>query len=71
MSANIETLFYTRQKPWHGLGTCVEEAPGSREALMLAGLDWRVIQKPVMTGTGSQSPDSRPTSGTGTDRYLG
>ena len=52
MSANVETMFYTRVTPWHGLGTRVEEAPDSREALILAGLDWQVIQKPVMTGDG-------------------
>ena len=52
MSANVETMFYTRVTPWHGLGTRVEEAPNSREALILAGLDWQVIQKPVMTGDG-------------------
>ena len=45
MSANVETMFYTREKPWHGLGTRVEEAPDSREALRLAGLDWRVVRK--------------------------
>ena len=44
MSAEVETMFYTREKPWHGLGTRVEDAPGSREALELAGLDWQVIQ---------------------------
>ena len=52
MSANVETMFYTRVAPWHGLGTRVEEAPDSREALILAGLDWQVIQKPIMTGDG-------------------
>ena len=54
MSANVETMFYTRQKPWHGLGIRVEEAPDSKEALSLAGLDWRVIQKPIWTETGQK-----------------
>ena len=49
MSANVETMFYTREKPWHGLGTQVMEAPTSTAALSLAGLDWRVIQKPLLT----------------------
>ena len=56
MSANVETMFYTRQKPWHGLGTRVEEAPGSKEALTLAGLDWKVIQKPIRTEEGQPVP---------------
>ncbi len=41
MSAEVETMFYTRVAPWHGLGTCVENAPGSQEALKVAGLDWK------------------------------
>ena len=42
MSANVETMMYVREKPWHGLGTRVEEAPTSADALRLAGLDWTV-----------------------------
>lgn len=42
MSANVETMFYVREKPWHGLGKMVQEAPTSAEALKLAGLDWTV-----------------------------
>ncbi len=53
MSADVETMFYHREKPWHGLGTMVMEAPESKEALRLAGLDWQVVQKPVMTNEGS------------------
>lgn len=49
MSAEVETMFYTRVAPWHGLGTCVENAPGSQEALKVAGLDWKVVQKPIFT----------------------
>ena len=49
MSANVESMFYTRQKPWHGLGTMVEKAPSSIDALVLAGLDWSVLQKDVYT----------------------
>lgn len=31
MSANVEMMFYTREKPWHGLGVRVEEAPTSAD----------------------------------------
>ncbi len=56
MSANVETMFYVRETPWHGLGTRVEDAPASMDALILAGLDWQVIQKDVYTGDGSLIP---------------
>lgn len=52
MSANVETMFSVREKPWHGLGTIVLEAPASADALRLAGLDWNVVQEPVCTETG-------------------
>ena len=50
MSANVETMFYVREKPWHGLGVCVSEALGSKDALKAAGLDWNVVQEPIYTG---------------------
>lgn len=52
MAANVETMFYTRTKPWHGLGTMVMETPTSKAALELAGLDWKVIQKGLKTADG-------------------
>ncbi len=52
MAANVETMFYTREKPWHGMGICVDEAPTSKEALRLAGLDWEVLQKDIYTKEG-------------------
>ena len=47
MAHEVETLMYTREKPWHGLGTRVDEAPNSAEALKLAGLDWQIVQHDV------------------------
>ncbi len=49
MPANVETMFYTRVAPWHGLGVRVENALNSSEALKASGLDWNVIQQPIMT----------------------
>ena len=54
MAANVESMFSTREKPWHGLGTIVAEAPDSKEALGLAGLDWQVIQKKIYTSDRKQ-----------------
>ncbi len=56
MPANVETMFYVREKPWHGLGTMVMEAPTSIDALVLAGLDWTVVQKDVCTQDGMPIP---------------
>ena len=49
MAANVETMFSVREKPWHGLGKIVMEAPTSKDALELAGLNWSVVQEPIYT----------------------
>lgn len=54
MAANVETMMYVREKPWHGLGTEVSEAPTSADALRLAGLDWEVQQKNIQVCGGSK-----------------
>lgn len=53
---NVESMFYVRQVPWHGLGTMVQEAPTSEDALRMAELDWRVEQTPVFTDAGIEIP---------------
>lgn len=54
MAANVETMFYVREKPWHGLGTMVQEALSSADALRIAGLDWQVTQKPIQVCGGNR-----------------
>ena len=55
MAADVESLMYVSNEqnerfvPWHGLGTPVEEAPTSKEAIRLAGLDWKVNPMPVFS----------------------
>ena len=56
MAALVETMFYTREKPWHNLGTKVEEAPTSADAIRLAGLDWNVEPKDVYDARGVKIP---------------
>ena len=57
MPANVESMFYTREAPWHGLGTRVEEAPDSITALQLAGLSWSVLSRRIYTAEGIMIPD--------------
>lgn len=56
MSANVETMFSTRVKPWHGIGTIVADCPNSKEAIWLAGMDWKVEQSDVCTNSGVLIP---------------
>ena len=53
MAAEVESMFYVRETPWHGLGTRVEDAPTSEDALRLAGLEWDVIQEKIFTANGN------------------
>lgn len=47
MSADVENMFSVREVPWHGLGTVIDEAPTSEEALKVSGLDWDVFSEKV------------------------
>ena len=77
MAANVESMFYTREKPWHGLGVRVEEAPASADALRMAGLDWEVLQEAIYTNAGDKisgykanvRSTDRKVLGVVTDRY--
>ncbi len=71
MSANVESMFYVREKPWHGLGVCVMEAPDSAHALELAGLDWKVVQKDVYTDDGFPVPGFKANVRETDDQVLG
>lgn len=56
MPAEVESLMYVSSEengrfvPWHGLGTPVEEALTSEEALVAAGLNWTVESRPIYVG---------------------
>ena len=77
MAANVESMFYVRETPWHGLGTKVKEAPASNDALILAGLNWQVLQEPIFTAASEPiegykvnvRDSDRKVLGVVTDRY--
>uniref|UniRef100_A0AAE9Q0T8 DUF932 domain-containing protein n=1 Tax=Paenibacillus polymyxa TaxID=1406 RepID=A0AAE9Q0T8_PAEPO len=71
MSANVESMFYVREAPWHGLGIRVEHALTANEALSAAGLDWSVIQKSIQTEDLSEIPGYKPNIRAADQRLLG
>lgn len=71
MPANVETMFYVREMPWHGLGVRVEEALSSREALELSGLDWTVIQKSIFTSDNDLIPSFKANIRENDSKVLG
>lgn len=72
MAALVETMMYSgREVPWHGLGTQVDEAPTSKDALRLAGLDWEVKQNPVFTESGFEIPNYKANVRSSDNTVLG
>lgn len=56
MPALIESMFSVREKPWHQLGTILDNPPTSEEALIAAGLNWNVVQEPIFKENGVSIP---------------
>lgn len=71
MSANVESMFYVREAPWHGLGIRVESAISSEDALEMSGLNWNVIQRPIMTSNYDLIPGYKANIRDTDNRVLG
>ncbi len=71
MPANVESMFYVRVAPWHGLGVRVESALSSEEALEQSGLNWNVIQRPIMTDAHDPVPGYKANIRDSDNRILG
>ena len=77
MAANVETMFYVGEKPWHGLGKEIKECVKSEDAIKLAELDWDVIPMPIYDQFGreirgykiNQRSTDNKNLGVVTDRY--
>lgn len=55
MSHEIESMAYTNEVPWHGLGHYVGDAVGVDEMIKLAKLDWEVHKRPMKYARGINS----------------
>ena len=74
ISTGRPAMFAVGEPPWHGLGVIVNEAPTSREAIQLAGLDWTVEQWPLKAYYGDWEinvPDKVANIRTDTEICLG
>lgn len=47
MAHEFESGLFVGKDAWHGLGTVLDEAPTTAEALIQAGLDWEVSLQPL------------------------
>src|SRR5574344_1706041 len=72
MSENVESMFYVeRETPWHGLGTSVENAPDSQDAIKMAGLDWNVESRRIFMDDGREVEGFRANVRTNDESILG
>jgi phage/plasmid-like protein (TIGR03299 family) len=49
MSHAVETMAYTNETPWHGLGFRIDQAPTVKGMLRAAKIDWKVEKAPLFT----------------------
>src|SRR4051812_35092839 len=47
MPANVQTIAYYGEVPWHGLGQTVPRGVRAEEMIRAAGLDWQVELRPA------------------------
>ena len=73
MPAQIESMAYFGQVPWHGLGTPLEEADlhDWQRACVKSGLDWQVELMPLVTADTQANVEQRAVRRTSDGRILG
>lgn len=57
MSHNIETMAYTSEAPWHGLGFKVDKAQSVDSMMKSAKINWKVNKEPIFLENGTQIDD--------------
>ncbi len=56
MAHELEQMMYVGETPWHKLGNRFIVPPSLDEAIVAAGLDWKVTTEPVQTTAGETLP---------------
>ncbi|KYC35850.1 alpha/beta hydrolase [Scytonema hofmannii PCC 7110] len=54
MAHQFESGFFVAKAAWHGLGTVLNKPPTTSEAIVQAGLNWRVMEEPIYRQTDVQ-----------------
>ena len=57
-NGRAEAMYAGLKPAWHGLGTVVDQAPTSADAMKLAGLMWEVEQHPLQAIVTSEEPSA-------------
>ena len=52
MAHHVESMFSVLETPWHKLGRILDKPPTTAEAIVCAGLDWKVAKRPLFLGDG-------------------
>lgn len=71
MSANIRSMMYYGNEPWHKLGKKVDHLLTSAEAIDAAGLNYKVEKRDIKTTDDLAIPDHFATVRTDTNEVLG
>ena len=53
----VETMFSVKERPWHGLGNVIENAPSIEDARVLSGLTWGTALSPMLVQQGNNVVD--------------
>src|SRR5262249_46049761 len=56
VSHQVESMLSVRLPAWHGLGVVLGDPPTVEDGLRLAGLDWSVSRKMLITTDGQKAP---------------
>lgn len=70
MSHNVETMAYTNETPWHGLGYKVDKAQTVDQMMKVAKINWKVNKVPLFLEDGSQVPDKFALTRSSDNRVL-